>query len=179
MSYQTIDEIYVANNQIRTLFAETVMGIFPAELNALPDGEKWSIKEIVEHVSIVDEGMAKICRKLLSEAQRNEMRSTGEIMISDVFRAYTDNVDDMKLEAPERVWPTGERSVEESQRKIDENQIMFESLRTLFREFNGTSLKFLHPYFGPLSAQDWLVLSGEHMRRHTNQIQKVVEKIRQ
>ena len=179
MNYRTIDEIYAANTQIRTLFAVTVSSIFPAELDALPQDEKWSIKEIVEHVSIVDEGMGKICRKLLSEAQRNDMRSTGEVIISDVFRAYADNVGGMKLEAPERVWPTGELSVEESQRKIDENQIMFESLRTLFLEFDGISSKFLHPYFGPLSAQDWLVLSGEHIRRHTNQIQELVEKIRQ
>ena len=179
MEFQNIDQIYLANAQVRDRFGETIGQINAGQVKILPDGEKWSIEQIVEHVSIVDEGMAKICRKLLGEAQKSGLKATGEIQISDVFRAYTENVDEMKLEAPERVHPTGQVSIDDSRRKLSESHAIFESLLAVFGEFDSTNLKFPHPYFGPLSAQDWLVLAGEHMHRHTKQIEKILEKIRQ
>jgi len=178
MDYKSIDEIYVANLAFREALGDTISTITKEEAQVYPADEKWSIQEIVEHVSMVDEGMSRICGKLLREAQ-NEGRSGGDVLISDVFRNYTENADDIKLEAPERVQPTGERSIEESTKKLDENLAAYESLRPLFMGFDGLSAKFPHPFFGPLSAQDWLVLAGEHMRRHTRQIEKVLGKIRQ
>jgi hypothetical protein len=179
MDYQTIDEIYAVNDRIRDHLAEMINGINVEELKTLPDGEKWSVEQIIEHVTIVEDGMFRICRKLLTQAQESGIKASGEIQISDAFRSYSENIDTAKLEAPERVWPTGERSVEECQAKMNENKTAFETLLSLFKEFDGIELKFSHPYFGPLSAQEWLVLAGEHMRRHTRQIEKLVEKIRQ
>jgi hypothetical protein len=179
MNYENIDQIFSANERIQDLFVNTLREISDGELQALPEDEKWSIKQIVEHVSIVEEGMSKICRKLLSEARENGLAGSGEIQISGVFQDYAENVDGIKLQAPERVWPTGQQSIEDSQKKIAEAQNMLENLRPLFSNVDSTTLKFPHPYFGPLSAQEWLVLSGEHMRRHTRQIEKLLEKIRQ
>jgi hypothetical protein len=177
MDYNTIDEIYSANDQVRDRLLKTIASISDAELKALPEDEKWSIEQIFEHVAMVDEGMAKICRKLLTEAEKDNLKSS-VVAISDVFRTYADGVAEMKLEAPERVQPTGQQSVEGSKEKLDASQALFDSLRPQFHEFDGVNLKFPHPYFGPLSAQDWLVLAGKHAHRHTRQIEKLAEKIR-
>ncbi|MGH9820808.1 MAG: DinB family protein [Pyrinomonadaceae bacterium] len=179
MHYQNIDEIYSANDRFRSDLAQAVTGLAAEELKALPSGEKWSLEQIVEHVAIVDDGMARICRKLLAEAEEKGLKSSGEILVSDVFRSYTENTDGVRLEAPERVQPSGELSVRDSQAKMIESKKLFETLRPLFGEFDGTMPKFPHPYFGPLSAQEWLVLAGEHMHRHSGQIEKLIEKIRQ
>src|SRR5260221_3579432 len=149
MEYKSIDEIYSANARICDRLIETVSRISDEELKACPEGEKWSVEQIFEHVSIVDEGMARICRKLLTEAEKSSLKSS-EIVISDVFKTYTDSVDEMKLEAPETVWPTGQQSVEGSKEKLGESRAMFASLRPLFDEFDDVSLKLPHPYFGPL-----------------------------
>src|SRR5258708_8825452 len=108
MDYQNIDEIYSANDGIRNYLRETIKDLNAEELKALPDGEKWSIEQIVEHVSIVEESVSKICRKLLAKAQEDDLKASGKIVISGGFRAYAENMEDVKLEAPERVWPTGE-----------------------------------------------------------------------
>lgn len=178
MDYLTIDDIYDANDQFRRKFEQVIGGIEAGELSARLDADKWSIEQIIEHVCTVEEGMFKICRKLLGQAEEAGLKSSGEVIISDSFRAYTENLDGVKLEAPERVWPTGSLDLDGSRAKMAENVSMFESLRTKFREFDGTTDKFPHPHFGPLSAQDWLVLSGEHMHRHTGQIERIIEKIR-
>lgn len=179
MQYQDIDEIYSANERFRGELTDTIKDLSTNDLNARPDGEKWSLEQIVEHIAIVDDRMSKVCRKLLAQAEQEGLKSSGQILISDVFRSYTDSVDDIKLEAPEHVQPTGELSVQESQLKMTGSKTVFETLRPLFSEFDGTTPKFPHPYFGPLSAQEWLVLAGEHIRRHTSQIKILVEKIRQ
>jgi hypothetical protein len=179
MDYKTIDKIYAANDRYRNYLLETIDTLTAEEVKAFPLDEKWSIEQILEHISIVEEGMSKICRKLLTGARDEGLKSEGAVSISDSFRAYAENIDDIKLEAPERVQPTGMQSVADSKKKIVENQAWFENLRPIFQKFDGTKAKFPHPYFGPLSAQDWLVLAGEHTRRHTRQIEKLVAKIRQ
>ena len=177
MDYQSIDQIYEANGCIRESFLRTLDSLTEDEITGRPEGEKWSIEQIAEHVSIVEEGMSKICRKLLNEAKDSGLKTDG-ISISDKFREYVENLETMKFEAPERVQPTRGQHLADSRSKISDNDAWFET-RPLFKEFDGTQAKFPHPYFGPLSAQEWLVLAGEHMRRHTGQIQKIVEKIRQ
>ena len=177
MEYTTIDEIYSDNDQIRDRLLKMIDSIADSELRARPNDEKWCIEQIFEHIAMVDEGMAKICRKLLSEAEKSDLKSSG-VTISDVFKTYTDGVGEIKLEAPERVQPTGQQNVAGSKEKLNESQALFEVLRPRFHEFDGVGLKFPHPYFGPLSAQDWLVLVGKHADRHTRQIEKLAEKIR-
>ena len=46
-----------------------------------------------------------------------------------------------------------------------------------FQKVDGVEAKFPHPYFGDLSAQEWLVLSGAHEIRHLKQIRRVIEAI--
>src|SRR5215813_5562396 len=105
MNYQSIDEIYSANERIREDFLRTLDSLTEDEITGRPEGEKWSIEQIAEHVSIVEEGMSKICRKLLNEAKDSGLRADG-ISISDKFREYAENLESIKLEAPERVQPT-------------------------------------------------------------------------
>src|SRR5260221_14029523 len=110
MEYKSIDEIYSANARICDRLIETVSRISDEELKACPEGEKWSVEQIFEHVSIVDEGMARICRKLLTEAEKSSLKSS-EMVVLDVFKNYTDRVDEMKIEGDERVWANGQESV--------------------------------------------------------------------
>ena len=178
MEYKSIDEIYSANTRFREEFFDAIDSLNENDIAVLPDGEKWSIGQVVEHVSIVDEGMSKICRKLLNEARESGLKA-GDVTISPVFRDYTENPETVKLEAPERVQPTGGQTIAASRTKIEGSRTWFEEIRPLFEEFDGTQLKFPHPLFGPLSAQDWLVMAGEHMRRHTLQIKRITKAITQ
>jgi len=178
MDYKSIDEIYSANARFREEFFRAIDSLNENDITVRPDCEKWSIGQVAEHVSIVDEGMSKICRKLLNEARESGLKAGG-VTISSIFRDYTENPETVKLEAPERVQPTGGQTIAESRTKIESSRTGFDEIQSLFEEFDGTQLKFPHPLFGPLSAQDWLVMAGEHMRRHTLQIKRILKAIRQ
>jgi len=83
----------------------------------------------------------------------------------------------LKVEAPERVQPTGEATVAQSLAKMDETSKTFDSLRSDLEEFDLSHHKFPHPFFGDITAAEWLVLAGGHEARHTKQIEKLKEKL--
>ncbi|HEY8560201.1 MAG TPA: DinB family protein [Pyrinomonadaceae bacterium] len=177
MNYKTISDIYEANDKIRAKLKATVADLSDEQANALPDGEKWTIKEFVEHISIVDEGIMRISAKLLGAAKENGGKSDGSAKFTEEFVQKMSGGRDAKFEAPERVRPTGTKSVAESLAKLDETRAKLEELRPLFESVECSGPKFPHPAFGDLTAHEWLALLGGHEARHIRQILGVLEKI--
>ncbi|MGB7069554.1 MAG: DinB family protein [Pyrinomonadaceae bacterium] len=175
---RTVGELYFANAKARDRLTESLQTISEAETSVLPDGEKWTIKEIAEHISIVEEGMLRICSKLLDASQTDESLSDGTLTFSERFREGVEELSKIKVEAPSMVVPTGNVSTGASVAKLNENQKRLEELRPRFEEFDSTAEKFSHPFLGPLSAAEWLALIGGHAARHTKQIERLLEKIR-
>jgi hypothetical protein len=177
MNYQTISEIYEANDQVRGKLKHIVANLSDAQINTLPDGEKWTVGKLIEHISIVDEGIVRISAKLLNEAKESGKTSDGATNFSDNFAEKMSAGRDAKFEAPERVHPTGTKTVAESLVKLDETREKLEELRPLFESVECADVKFPHPAFGDLSAHEWLALLGGHELRHIRQINNLLDKI--
>ena len=84
----------------------------------------------------------------------------------------------MKVDAPSFVQPSAGKSVAESLAKLDETAARLDEIRSLFESVRGTDLKFPHPFFGEITAQEWLALKGGHEMRHLKQIGRLLEKIK-
>ncbi|HEY0461689.1 MAG TPA: DinB family protein [Pyrinomonadaceae bacterium] len=177
MNYQTISEIYEANDKIRANLKALVADLPDGVARALADGEKWTVGEFVEHISIVDEGIMRISAKLLNESKENGKAANGAAKLSEDFVEKLSGARDAKFEAPERVRPTGTKSIAESLAKMDETRQKLEELKPLFETVDCSDLKFPHPAFGPLTAHDWLALLGGHETRHIRQIENALAKI--
>lgn len=178
MNYQNISEIYEANNKIRARLKETVSNLTDEQANFLPEGEKWSAANLVEHIAIVENGITRISAKLLTEAQAaGAAAAGGEAKISEDFLQKLSQGRTQKFEAPERVHPSGKWTIAESLAKLDENRRKLEELRPLFESVECSDFKFPHPAFGDMSAHEWLALIGGHEFRHIEQIKKVLSQI--
>lgn len=177
MNYKTIEEIYANNNAIREKLKGLLAGVNENKVNTLPDGEKWTVSQIVEHVSMVDENMIRICAKLLGKAEAEGLTSDGRAEISKSFIENGEKATDKKLEAPDFVRPSGTKTIPESLAKLNENDVRLSELRAQFETIDGTRHKFPHPFFGDLSAHDWLTLRGGHEARHIGQIKRLLERI--
>jgi hypothetical protein len=178
MKYQSIADIYSAHQKIRERYLSVVGGITAAEAAVEPDGGGWSIDQIVEHVSIVEFNMLRICTKLIAAAQEAGKPSDGSFSLSLDFAAKLANIDGIKVEAPERVHPTGEVSIADSLERLDATTQSIAGLQADLAAFDGSDHKFPHPFFGDLTAAEWLVVRGGHEHRHTDQIQRLLETIR-
>ena len=69
MEYKTVDDVYAANTAIREKFKASFASLSEDQLNAKPEGEAWSVAQIVEHVAIVNGGALRICAKLLGKGE--------------------------------------------------------------------------------------------------------------
>ena len=179
MSNPTIADIYADNEKIRARLKTTLGSLTESQVSSLPDGEKWTIAQIVEHLSMVEEGMAKICSKLLTKAQADEKTSDGTVKISAGFVEKGAEVATVRLEAPDWVKPVGGKTVGESILKMDDNRRRLQEIRPLFENYDCNENKFPHPFFGDISAVEWLTLVGGHEARHLRQIKNLIEKIGQ
>ena len=177
MNYQTISDIYEANDKVRARLKGVVANLNDEQANTLPEGEKWTVKEFVEHISIVDEGIMRISAKLLNAAKDNGKQSDGSAKLTGEFLEKIAGGRDAKFEAPDRVRPTGTKSIAESLAKLDETRAKLEELRPLFESVECSELKFPHPAFGDMTAHEWLALLGGHEARHIKQIEGVLAKI--
>ena len=177
MEYKTIDDIYAANASIRDKFKNAFASLTQEQLTARPSGNEWSVAEIVEHVSIVNGGALRICTKLLGKGEAAGKSNNGSVFISPEFIEAASSAVGQKLEAPEMVHPINNLPIADSVAKLDELQVQYLELKAKFESVDGIDAKFPHPYFGDLSAQEWLVLSGAHEIRHLKQIRRVLESI--
>jgi hypothetical protein len=175
MNTRSIADIYAANESTRHRLKATVADIPPELAASLPDGEKWTIAQIVEHIAIVNGGAARICRRLLTKAQGDGRTSDGDAVFGDGFAAKTDEIANLKVEAPEVVRPTGEISISESLAALDANDEIFREIRPMFETCHSPEYTFPHPFFGEISAAEWLVIAGGHEARHTKQIKRRLE----
>jgi hypothetical protein len=179
MELNSIEDIYASNDRSRARLLEVLADVKAEEAEARPEGEKWSIKEIAEHLSMVEFGAGRICAKLLEAAKKDGNSSDGSFSLPEEFGQKSAAIATMKVEAPERVRPTGEVSVEESLQRLEAGREVIRMMRGDIASHDLSGHKFPHPFFGDLTAAEWLVVLGGHEARHTKQIERVLAALRQ
>ncbi len=172
-----INDIYETNDKIHDKLTETVSKLTDEQAKHLPEGEKWTVAEFVEHIAIVQDGMTRISGKLLAQAQSAGKKADGSLVLSESFAQKASEMKRQKFEAPDRVRPTGKQTIAESLKKMKETQGKLEELRPLFQSIECSDYKFPHPLMGDLTAHEWLALIGGHAARHLRQIKNLLEKV--
>jgi hypothetical protein len=66
MIYHTITDILSANEQAQERFIAAVSNLTEAQANFRSDENQWTIAEIVEHISIVNDSKLSICQSRCS-----------------------------------------------------------------------------------------------------------------
>lgn len=176
MKYETIDQIIEMNARLGEKLEAFVQDLAPESLSRKPEDGSWSAAQVLEHLALVEDGMARICAKLLRKAEADGAASCG-IGVSENFMNGGAKLADIKVKAPEMVEPSGAMPIEDALLKMRNAHETFVGLKSKFEEFNASSHTFPHPYLGELTAVEWLVLAGEHKRRHTRQIKNILSAI--
>ncbi len=175
MENQTIGDIYANNEKIREKTKQLAASLSEAQTTNMPEDGQWTFAAMFEHIAIVQDGMTKITAKLLNEAKASEKNSNGEAILTEEFRSKAAAAQELKLQAPEQVVPTGKMSIAESLAKMDETQKTLEEMRPLFETVECSDFKFPHPFMGKLNAHEWLTLIGGHEARHLRQLAEMLE----
>ena len=62
---------------------------------------------------------------------------------------------------------------------MNANATSFDMMRSDLENFDLSEPRFPHPFFGDMTAAEWLIVAGGHEHRHTKQIERLLAKIRQ
>jgi hypothetical protein len=189
--YQSIADIYAANDTVRRQLTERVENLSEAQQTFRPAEGAWSIAEIIDHLSITEQNMAQLIGMLLKKSEGNVAAAinAGNGSSSDAaahtaasappfqpfsLDHYIEQVKDVKLTAPERVRPGGNITLAEALANLARTRAAIEDLRPRLESADLGAATYPHPAFGEFNSAQWLAFIGLHEGRHLRQIENLM-----
>lgn len=176
MIFNSVAEIYGSIDETRSRLLETLNLLDEAQMQAKENEDGWTITQIAEHLGMVESGMGKIISRLLKQAEEDGTRSDGVLNPPVSFEVIVRLMQGRKVEAPERVQPMGDQSLEESISVLAENRKRLHGIRERLESVDASKHTFPHPFFKELTAYQWLGMVGLHEMRHLEQIKRILER---
>jgi DinB superfamily len=147
----------------------------PSLQEARPSEDAWSAAEIMEHLCRVEKGVIRLMEmKSLELRAMPEVPMEGPDMVPIRMERFVQFLDrSLRIDAPERVQPTGEVSAADARAALLE---LRRALLATLRVADGLALsKVEHPHavFGKLDLYEWIYFTGSHELRHAEQLRGV------
>lgn len=158
-------------DQTRDEFLHAVEGMSEEQLEYREAPGRWSVAEIIEHVTVAEHGMLGWIENALRSAPDSAKRGDWDGQDEPLRNKFKESRK-IRLQAPEVAWPTGRWPLAQL---LPE----FTAARRHTREFAAATKDDLrsrsvrHFQFGLLDCYQWLVCIGSHCDRHRAQIEKV------
>lgn len=155
------------NEQARKALLAEVEGISDDDLNKKPAPDQWSIKQVMEHLYLMEGAITQTIQEQLVQGDTVEIKDKPiELTVNR----------DVKVEAPDFSTPS------ESYASLDElKQKLATTHRGLIELANSADDSLLeqkafpHPTFGLMHLKQWIPFIGWHEKRHILQIKEVKE----
>jgi uncharacterized damage-inducible protein DinB len=175
MTYNSIEEVFAANEEVRRKLVARVEGLSEEQRNARVADGGWSAADIIEHLSLTERRITRALEGMLPLAADGEGDDADKTNNFTPFSldTYIERASTQKFEAPEYIRPRGV-PLDESLAHLAESRAALEGLRPRFDVADFTA-QFPHPAFGPLNLAQWLAFIGVHEARHLKQLERNIE----
>jgi hypothetical protein len=171
MDFSSVPEIYEHIDRTRARLLSAVEGLSEEQQGYTPAPDRWSVAALVEHLSIVEGNVAGLLGKLVGKAEESGAGRTAAGEFDPVsIEEFVERTRNLKLEAPERIRPTG-LPLADSLARLRDSRAALHALRPRIERADGRALRFPHPAWGPLDLYQWLLFVGAHEDRHLAQIE--------
>jgi len=168
---QTKEELLKYMKETRQNFLNSVKGLSEAQLNFKSAPDKWSVKEVSEHITLAEDFLGESAVKVMS-VPASDKKSQVHDNESQFIATLTDR--SKKFQAPDPLKPTGKWATEADTLKV------FKASREKYIDWvKKTPEKDLraHVQASPLGieldAHEWILFMVGHTARHTKQIEEV------
>ena len=176
MSYNSVAEIYEAIDEARGRLLASVESLGEGQDVFRPGPDRWSIAEIIEHLSLVEGQIARLFHVMLSKAEaagaaRAEGEADAPFAAPVSIEHFVEALREKKLQSPGGARPGGQLSLADALARLRESRAALHSLRPRLERIDGTALRYPHPAAGPIDIYQWLLFVGSHEDRHRFQIE--------
>lgn len=168
----TLGEIWKENAAAREALLAEVRGLSEAQLAFEPAPGKWSIGEILDHLSLAEGSIARVASRVLQQAagrgligEPGSMEPPPHQIDREMFNA--------PAAAPESVLPSPGRPLDRLLASLQENRerLLEVSSRADGRVVGNVTIR--HFQLGELHFYQWLALEGAHESKHLAQIRRI------
>jgi hypothetical protein len=180
MAYESVGEILDSIDETRKRLLARAESLDAALCAKRPSPAAWSVAEIVEHLSISEDGMMKLIGMMLAKAETagGHAKEPGRRFEPVSIDRFTERSLKEKYEAPEFIRPHGGVSLADSIAKMQQMRATLHGMRPRLEAADLTEARYPHPMFGPLNAYQWLLFIGAHEERHLRQIEAILSEAR-
>jgi hypothetical protein len=196
--YQSIADIYAANDTVRRELTARVENLSEAQQTFRPAEGAWSIAEIIDHLSITEQNMVQLIGMLLKKSEGAPAAAAtasggdggdggGDGGIDNARTAATaptfqpfsldnflEQVRDVKLNAPERVRPGANVTLADALTNLQRTRDAIDAMRPRLEVADLGAATYPHPAFGEFNSAQWLAFIGHHESRHLRQIENLM-----
>jgi hypothetical protein len=171
---ETMDYVEDKRKELLRSFA----GVPSDRLCRRTGADGWSVAEILDHLSMVEAGVARLITKRAGRAREaglGDEKSTESVLPS--FNQQRARLDNAIMQAPTPVHPRVNVDIKEALEGLETSR---EALRAAAVAADGLSLgeiKHTHPFLGELDLYQWLIFVGQHEGRHRKQIERTLSSI--
>jgi hypothetical protein len=140
-----------------------------------PSPDRWSVAEVIEHLSIVEARIGRVFTTKLTEA-----RATGAVVPERDQSPVVGTIDmDRVLDRSRRI-TAAEAALPSGKLDADAAWSVLETARTTLRDSvvsaDGLALGEIvhpHPVLGPINLYQWIAFVGGHEARHAAQVMEL------
>ncbi|OFW10714.1 MAG: hypothetical protein A3H96_22465 [Acidobacteria bacterium RIFCSPLOWO2_02_FULL_67_36] len=139
-----------------------------------PGPDRWSVAEILQHLALIEGGLARILGEALESARAAGLgpeRDTSPVIDPEEMRMLLDRT--RRFPAPGPAHPKPGVTAAEALAAFESSH---RRLRAVLLSGDGLALGevvHVHPAFGPLTFYKWFAFTGGHETRHTAQMREV------
>jgi hypothetical protein len=154
---------------------DTLEGVPVEKLMKRPAPESWSVAQIVEHLRVVEGGVARLLAKRAIQAREAGMGE--ETSTDSVLNCLDEHMPKLlgPIKSPSAVQPRADVNAHDALAGL---HISRQALRTAAETADGLPLgkiKHTHPVLGDIDLYQWLIFIGQHEARHARQIRRTLE----
>ena len=136
-----------------------------------PAVDRWSVAEVLEHLSIVEGRLVMMLGPLLAAAPANTGAAAGP---TEALRTALRNRSN-RVSAPDPIQPTGAVNADEAWAALERTRAELLVLLDAAEGRDLTQVSRQHPVLGPLDGYQWLTSIGGHEERHAAQIVEIAD----
>jgi uncharacterized damage-inducible protein DinB len=179
MMYSSVTEIFDAIEGTRHCIYERVGSLDHEQQSFRPSTEAWSVREIVEHLAIMEERLSKLMGMMLAKAEaasKEEGAGADERRAMEPFTLdhFIERSAQEKYQAPETVSPSGSLDLTDLLERLRQSRAQLRGLAPRIEATDLSGALYPHPVFGPLNFYQWLAFIGVHEERHLGQIESLL-----
>lgn len=153
------------NEEARTALLKEVQEVSDHYLNLQPADGGWSIKQILEHLYLMEHSVVDIIKKELTSGEDKEAKQRKIELTVDRT---------VKVDAPDYLVPSDDvAALKEMTEKLEQSHFALQQLAEAYDEEVFAKKALDHPAFGKMNLAQWILFVGYHEMRHTKQIQEV------